>query len=147
MNFQTCREDGLQNVLPLVMDLANPSPAIGWSHQERRSLVERGPVDVVIALALVHHLAISNNLPLDRIADFLLGLCRHLIIEFVPKEDPQAQRLLRSRTGIFADYSREAFEAVFSQRASIVDLRQLGHGKRVVYLIQARKLMFILPAP
>src|SRR4030042_4494997 len=70
-NYRACVASGDTCVLPLVTDLANPSPSIGWENKERMSLRERGPGDGVLALALVHHLAISNNIPLSRIAGFL----------------------------------------------------------------------------
>ena len=100
-------------ILPLLLDLTNPSPALGWAHRERLSLEERGPADALLALAVVHHLAIGHNLPLERVASFLARLGRHLIIEFVPKSDSQVQRLLRDRPDIFPDYTREGFEAAF----------------------------------
>lgn len=97
-------------LLPLVLDLTNPSPGLGWAHRERMSLVERGPADLVLALALVHHLALANNVPFSHIAAFLAAIARHLVIEFVPKEDPKVQRLLAGRADIFSDYTQSAFE-------------------------------------
>jgi hypothetical protein len=85
------------HILPLVLDLTNPSPGIGWENQERMSLIDRGPADTILALALIHHLAISNNLPFRKVAHFLSQICRSLIIEFVPKCDSQVQKLLSSR--------------------------------------------------
>ena len=85
------------------------------------SILERGPAEAVLALALVHHLAISNNVPLPMVASFFAGLCEHLVIEFVPKSDSQVKRLLAAREDIFPDYSREgfisAFEGPFKHRA------------------------------
>ncbi|MFO8173496.1 MAG: class I SAM-dependent methyltransferase, partial [Longimicrobiales bacterium] len=108
-----------QNILPLLSDLTNPSPGLGWQNQERASFMERGPVDTVLALALIHHFAITNNLPFFKIADFLRSICRWLIIEFVPKTDSQVQRLLATRKDVFFDYSQEAFERHFEQFFSI----------------------------
>lgn len=132
-NFLRCRADGTRNLLPLWLDLANPSPALGWAHRERAALRERGPADVVLALALMHHLAIGNNVPLVLLADFLGTLGRHLIIEFVPKEDVQVARLLRSRADIFADYHVEGFEAAFGQRFRIEDRQAVGDSGRLLY--------------
>src|SRR5262249_28081311 len=100
-------------LLPLVMDLGNPSPAIGLANRERPSLAERGPADMAFALALVHHLAIGNNVPLDLLADDLRGLCTWLAIEFVPKTDPQVRTMLALREDVFPGYTREGFEAAF----------------------------------
>ena len=87
LNYLSSRKDIEQNILPLLSDLTNPSPAIGWENQERQSLAERGPVDAIFALALIHHLVISNNVPLNRLASFFQHLGRWLVIEFVPKSD------------------------------------------------------------
>ena len=88
-------------LLPLLVDLTSPSPAIGWHNRERQSLLERGPAQTVLALALIHHLAISNNLPLARLADFFGAICHTLIIEFIPKEDSPVQRLLLPHERMF----------------------------------------------
>jgi len=91
----------------------------------------------VMALALVHHLAISNNVPLGKIADCLSGLGRHLIIEFVPKSDPQVRRLLRSRKDIFDQYDHDGFEAAFASHFAIVASHPVGEDGRVLYLMTA----------
>ncbi len=137
-NYLACREAGEENLLPLVLDLTNPSPGIGWRNRERASLLERGPADLVLALALVHHLAISNHLPLPAIADFLSSLCSHLIIEFVPKDDPQVQRLLATREDIFTDYTQAVFEAAFATRFEILSSTPIPDSGRVIYLMERR---------
>ena len=103
-------------MLPLVQDLTNPSPALGWSLGERRSIVARANADVVMALALVHHLAIGKNVPLDDIATFFAALGPWLIIEFVPKADPMAAKLLATREDIFPAYDFDGFRAAFAAR-------------------------------
>jgi hypothetical protein len=127
------------NLLPLVLDLTNPSAGLGWGHEERTSLAQRGPADVVLALALVHHLAISNNLPFAEIASFLRRLGRWLVIEFVPKEDPQAQRLLVTREDIFSDYTRAAFEEEFSRHFAMQESAPVADSARVLYLLRGRE--------
>jgi ribosomal protein L11 methylase PrmA len=127
------------NILPLVLDLTNPSPGIGWENQERTSLVDRGPADSAMALALVHHLAISNNLPFSKIAGFLSKICRTLIIEFVPKSDSQVQRLLSSREDIFVDYDQQTFEAEFGKIFSINLREPIRDTERTLYLMVLRK--------
>ena len=135
-NYRQMRENGDKYLLPLLQDLTNPSAAIGWAHKERDSLASRGPVDMVLALALVHHLAISNNVPLDDVASFLASLCRHLIIEFVPKEDSQVQKLLASRDDIFCDYHQTGFETAFSRYFSIRTSVQLEGSCRKLYWME-----------
>jgi hypothetical protein len=102
------------------------------------SFLERGPADTVLALALVHHLAISNNVPLYRLAGFLARLCSWLIIEFVPKSDPKVQRLLSTREDIFTHYTRQGFENEFGRLFVIRHSEQIRNSKRTLYLIEKR---------
>jgi hypothetical protein len=135
-NYLDAVERRDERLLPLVMDLMNPSAACGWANRERQSLSERGPADAALALALVHHLAIANNVPLGHVAEWLSGACRSLIIEFVPKEDSQVQTLLATRKDIFGDYTRPEFEARFRQHFRILDVRPIGGSLRSLYLMQ-----------
>jgi hypothetical protein len=91
-----------------------------------------------MALALIHHLAISNNLPFDRIAHLFARVCRWLIIEFIPKTDSQAQRLLQSREDIFSDYTREGFETEFCRYFLIRESVALEDSDRIMYLMKKR---------
>lgn len=125
-------------LLPLLMDLTNPSPALGWQHQERQSLQARGPVDLVLALALIHHLAIGNNVPFRQAAHFFSSLGRTLVIEFVPKTDSQVQRLLVTRQDIFDAYTREEFERAFQEVFRIEQSIDLQESERRLYLMKVR---------
>lgn len=138
-HYLDCVRRGETRVLPLVLDLSNPSPAIGWANQERDSLAGRGPADAALALALVHHLAIGNNVPLEAIAGWLAGLCRSLIIEFVPKDDSQVKRLLASRRDIFADYHEEGFERAFARHFSTEWQAPIAGSRRTLYLLHSRE--------
>lgn len=113
--FNRFTESGERGIHPLWVDLTNPSPSQGWDHSEWPSLAKRGPFDAVMALALVHHLAIGNNVPLDGVAAMLARLGRSVIIEWVPKTDPQAQRLLSAREDIFDRYSEVELRAAFER--------------------------------
>ena len=135
--YRAMRSDG-SRILPLWIDLTNPSPSTGWALRERLSLVERGPADLVLALALVHHLAISNNVPLEDVARFLAELAPSVLIEFVPKDDPQAQRLLASRPDIFPDYTREGFERAFREFFKVREVLPVGASGRVIYDLARR---------
>ncbi|MDH3216122.1 MAG: SAM-dependent methyltransferase [Candidatus Krumholzibacteria bacterium] len=137
-NYNRCKREGDAGVLPLVIDLTNPSPALGWGNQERMSLPQRGPVDTVLALALLHHLAISNNVPLGLIARFLGSICRSLIVEFVPKTDSQVQRLLATREDIFTEYDRGHFEAAFAECFIVEDSVPIEESDRIVYRMTKR---------
>jgi hypothetical protein len=135
-NYLMARKNGEINLLPLVMDLTNPSPSLGWGHEERKSLLERGPAKMVIALALIHHLAISNNVPLDRIAKFFSQIGKYLIIEFVPKSDSQVQLLLGSRKDIFTDYYVNDFEIILKRYYQIIKKKSITDSDRIIYMVK-----------
>ncbi len=137
-NYLQCAGSGEGMMLPLVVDLFNPSPAIGWEARERMSLFERGPADTVLALALIHHLAISNNVPMGRLASFFAAICGRLIIEFVPKSDSQVRRLLAVREDIFDDYTLEGFLAAFGGPFEVEEGRKVDGSEREVFLMRRR---------
>lgn len=137
-NYAALEADAEGRILPLWIDLGNPTPALGWAHRERRSLAERGPADLVMALALIHHLAIGNNVPLPSVARFLSRLGRHLIIEFVPKGDPQVRRLLASREDIFSGYTAEGFEEAFGKMYDFLASDPVADSGRRLYLMTRR---------
>lgn len=137
-NYLKIKQEREQNILPLVMDLTNPSPAIGWHGQERYSLLERGPADMVFALALIHHLAITNNVPLEKIAQFFYEAGRWLVIEFVPKSDSQVQKLLLNRVDIFDSYSADEFESIFDKQFFIRKKSPIQESGRWLYLMERR---------
>ncbi len=129
---------GERGILPIWVDLTNPSPSQGWAHREWDSLATRVRADVALALALVHHLAIGNNVPLEGIAEFLAMLGRDLVIEWVPKEDPQVQRLLSSREDIFPRYHEAGFVEAMSTRYRLEAREPVGTTGRVLFLFRAR---------
>ena len=137
LNYRRVRAESETMILPLVQDLTNPSSGVGWANRERLSLLQRGPADAVMALALIHHLAIANNVPLVQVASFLAELGRWLIVEFVPKQDPQVSRLLANREDIFPFYDREGFERDFAAHYHIHETRPLPDSDRLVYLMEA----------
>jgi hypothetical protein len=120
------------------MDFTNPSPALGWNNQERHSLPERAPTDALLALALIHHLAISNNVPLALLAEYFHSLGRWLVIEWVPKEDSQVQKLLASRQDIFSTYHQEGFEAAFGAYFTIHEKVPVQDSPRILYLMEKK---------
>jgi len=138
LNYQAVVTQKETHMLPLLMDFTNPSPGLGWHNHERDSLFERAPADALLALALIHHLAIANNVPLPQLAEFFRSLGRWLIIEFVPKEDSQVQILLASRQDIFTDYHAAGFEAAFGESFTIHEKRSLPDTGRILYLMEAR---------
>jgi ribosomal protein L11 methylase PrmA len=137
-NYLTIKQTGEKNLLPLVIDLTNPSAAIGWANQERDAFHQRGPVDLAMALALIHHLSISNNVPLGSVAEYLASIARWAIVEFVPKSDSQVKRLLATRKDIFPHYNEEGFEAAFDDFFKIEQKVAVPGSERTLYLLKAK---------
>ena len=139
-NYLLSSQNSEQNILPLILDLTNPSSGIGWNHNERMSIIQRGPADMVFALALVHHLAISNNVPLNKLAEFFSQISKFLIIEFVPKSDSQVKRLLLTRDDIFENYDEKNFEIEFSKFFKIIDSKKILDSERTIYIMENKHL-------
>lgn len=139
-NYLICKSEKEQNILPLILDLTNPSPALGWNNQERESLHQRGPADVVLALALIHHLTISNNVPFDLLAQFFYEIGEWLIVEFIPKNDLQVQKLIRNREDIFNGYTLESFEAFFLQRFEIHASSIVRDSDRRLFIMKRKRV-------
>jgi hypothetical protein len=137
-NYRQVKDSKPRNILPLLQDLFSPSPAIGWANEERDSFRKRGRCDALLALALVHHLAISNNTPLDRISHLFAELADWLIIEFVPKTDSQVIRLLETRRDIFPHYTEEGFEFAFGEYFTIEKKEHLIDSERLLYLMKSK---------
>src|SRR5215216_469493 len=135
-NYRQVKAEKNEKLLPLLLDLTNPSPAIGWANRERDSLEARGPVDLALALAVIHHLAISNNVPLPQLAAFFADTGKWLVIEFVPKADSQVKKLLASREDIFPAYTREGFESAFQTKFRVHEAVNVHESERVLYLME-----------
>ena len=136
--YRELKRDGEKRVLPLVVDLTNPSPDLGWGLQERRSILARANADTVIALALVHHLAIGNNVPLGSIAELMAVLAPQVIIEFVPKEDAMVRAMLSTRHDIFGEYTLDGFRAAFGTRFEIAREVPIDDSVRTLFLLRRR---------
>ena len=132
------QEDGTKGVLPLTMDLANPSPGLGWDSRERLSLQDRGPADLVLALALIHHLVFSCCVPMLRIAEWFANLTNHVLVEFVPLSDPMVQKLLRNRGDEHLPYNLEEFQSSFGKFFDFVDRVTLQNG-RTLFLCKRKE--------
>ncbi|MFS8158956.1 MAG: SAM-dependent methyltransferase [Candidatus Roizmanbacteria bacterium] len=136
--YQQVKKTNETHLLPLLLDLTNPSPGIGWAHKERKSFVGRGPVDLVMALAILHHLSLSNNVPFDQTASFFASLAENLIIEFVPKGDSQVDKLLKNREDIFDSYDLKSFENAYQKYFKIVKKDHIPGTKRTMYLMKRK---------
>ena len=139
-NYRLCKEQHCAKVLPLVVNICNPSPAIGWQNTERASLIQRGPADLIVALALIHHFAIAKNIPFEKIASFFASCGKWLLIEFVPKDDPNVQTMLSLRKDIFKDYTEESFKKTFSKYFTVKLIKPLQGSHRALYLMKKKKV-------
>jgi hypothetical protein len=133
------RSGGPPNLLPLVVDLTDPSPALGWRNRERASFESRAQPDLVLALALVHHLAIGANVPLPSVVQWLRDLSAPAVVELPHEDDPMTKRLLANKpAGLFDDYRRDRFEALLGARFTIERSETLPGGTRTLYAVAPR---------
>lgn len=132
------KEGGTGTILPLTMNLANPSPGLGWDNRERLSLRDRGPADLTLALALLHHLVFSSYVPLPLIAKWFSSISKHLLVEFVPPGDPMVKKMLLHRGGDHLPYSLELFKHSFGNFFDFVGEKVLPNGRKI-YLCKRRR--------
>lgn len=137
INYLQTKAEGTANLLPLVFDLTNPSPGIGWHNQERSPLESRSQPDLIMALAFIHHLTISGNLPFHYVAEYFSTMTKEwLIIEFIPKQDAQVQKLLQSRKDIFGEYTYESFKKEFGKHFTIHQTKPISESGRIFLLMK-----------
>lgn len=136
--YLDARARGETRILPLILDLFNPSPAMGWMNRERASFFGRGQPEMVMALALIHHLAFVGNQPMENLAEFFRGLSPWLLIEFIPEDDPQVRLLSEQRSGVHHEYNREAFERCFGKPFLMIAAEPVTEGGRTLYLMRRR---------
>jgi SAM-dependent methyltransferase len=138
--YRDLREERNEQILTLTMNLADPSPGLGWRGLERRSLPERGKPDLVLALALVHHVAISANVPVAEFIDWLASLDTALVIEFPTREDPMVKKLLApKRDGLHPDYELGFFERKLNEAFEVERSERLESGTRVLYYARPKR--------
>ncbi|HEX8804218.1 MAG TPA: class I SAM-dependent methyltransferase, partial [Acidimicrobiales bacterium] len=137
--YRRLRAAGREDVLPLVMDLADPSGGLGWRNRERAPFTARVAPDVVLALALVHHLAIGANVPLPEVVTWLRSFGGRLVVELVHRDDPMVVRLLAQKpAGLFDDYDRPAFERLLAEQFLVHRQETLPGGTRTLYLAEPK---------
>jgi hypothetical protein len=138
-SYRKSKKEKERNLASFVMDFTNPSPSIGWNNKERLSIFNRKPADMVLALALIHHLCISNNLPFNFVMEFFARITsKYLVIEFVPKSDSQVKRLLKTREDIFINYNQNNFENNFMNLFNIIKTIKVDDSERVIYLMEKK---------
>jgi hypothetical protein len=136
--YTSLRDGQQQRILPLVCNLADPSPRLGWRGLERKSLVDRGRPDLVLCLALIHHMVITANIPLRDFIEWLAELGGDLVIEFVTKADPMVKTLLRNKDESYPDYEIPWFEECLAGRFRIQTRRELPSRTRILYFAVAQ---------
>jgi hypothetical protein len=132
--YRSLRAEGNTRILPLMLNLADPSPSRGWRSKERQAFTEWSRPHLVLALALIHHLVISRNVPMQEFVDFLADAGAQLVVEFPTRDDPMVKRLLRNkRKGIHDDYTVEAFEAALANCFHVARREELPSGTCICY--------------
>ena len=127
-----------RTITPVVCNLADPAPALGWRLQERQSLEHRSQPELVFCLALIHHLVIGSNLLLADVIDWLASLKATVVLEYVDRRDAQVQQLLANREDVFSDYNREAFRAQVDRAFVVVREQSLADGTRTLFWLQPK---------
>ena len=131
--YHSLKAEEQTTILPLVSNLADPSPNLGWRGCERKTLPERGKPDLTLCLALIHHIVITANVPLKEFVDWLANLTQELVIEFVTRNDPMVRTLLRNKRDIYADYHQEYFERCLKEAFTVIRQESLASGARLLY--------------
>lgn len=131
--YRTLASEKDERILPLTMNLTDPSPAMGWRLAERKPMKDRGRPGLVLALALIHHLVIGANVPLPDVVAWMASLGGDLIIEFVTREDAMVKKLLRNKRDNYADYSSEGFEMALRSFFHIEKTLPLASRTRTLY--------------
>jgi ribosomal protein L11 methylase PrmA len=119
--------------LPLIMDMTNPSPALGWANEERKTLFQRKNADFIVCLAFIHHMVIGKNISLENYINWILSLANQGIIEFISKEDPMVHKMLLLREDIFPDYSFENFKQILSRKAQIIEIKKIKETRQLIF--------------
>jgi hypothetical protein len=134
--YSALKAERVANILPLIVNVTDPSPALGWRNLERKRIDERGRPQLVLALALIHHVVIGGNIPMSEFVQWLSDLGGDLVIEFVTREDPMVVTLLRNKEDHYADYDEAVFERELAARFRVVTRLPLGSGTRIMYHAQ-----------
>jgi SAM-dependent methyltransferase len=137
--YRELTAEGNATILPLVADVTDPPPALGWHGLERQTLDARGRPELTLCLAVLHHVAIGGNVPVPEFLSWLRELGTALVIEFPARDDPQvASLLMRKKAGAHPDYDREPFERALAERFEILRTEELADGTRILYFAQPR---------
>jgi len=134
--YNKIKQETTSNIYPMVIDLANPSPAIGVNNEERTSFLKRTKVDLILALALIHHLVLARNIPFSKIAEMFYLLTRYLIIEFVPADDKKVEIMTSHKKNLLNNYSEENFTSAFQNYFALLDKQTIASTGRTLFLME-----------
>lgn len=134
--FTSLRREGVESILPLCLDLANPSAGVGWANRERKTVLERGSADLTLALGLVHHLRLTHNVPFELQAELFARCGSRLLVELVPAEDEMTRKLARHKQGLLEGYTEEGFLDAFRRFFEVEDRVRVTGSARTLYLLQ-----------
>jgi len=138
MLYRNGKSEKNTKILPLVMNLANTSPGLGWRGRERKPITDRGRPELILALALIHHMVISANIPLAECIEWFASLGGDLVIEFVSKDDPMVKKLLRNKDDQYSEYNRDFLEKELRRHYATVECEHLGSGTRFLYFARQK---------
>ena len=136
--YRDLKAEGNEQILPLVMNLTDPSPGLGWRGLERKAWTDRGKPELILALALLHHVSITGNVPVRQFVDWLASLESQVVIEFMTREDPMVKKLLAAKRVEHEDYNREFFERCVGEAFEIERTQELPSGTRILYSLKPR---------
>ncbi|HDP34244.1 MAG TPA: class I SAM-dependent methyltransferase [Candidatus Hydrogenedentes bacterium] len=131
--YHELKQEKNRNILPLVCDVTNPSPRLGWRCEERLSLLDRETPALVLCLALVHHLVITGNIPLVQVMDWLATFKCEVVIEMLTKKDPMVQKLLLNKTDQYPEFTVEGFEAIAARYFVTQEKEEIMPDRRFLY--------------
>jgi hypothetical protein len=135
--YKKIRKENISNIYPLLTDLSHPSPAIGVNNEERPSFLERTRVDLVLALALIHHLCIGKNIPFDQVAEMFSRVGKNILIEFVPKHDVKVKFMLEQKQDVYMGYTEDLFTRAFEKYFTVSARQTIRGSGRTLYLMKA----------
>ena len=134
--YEALKHEGSETILPLLADVADPSPGLGWRGLERHPLVDRGSPDLILCLALIHHIVIGRNIPITEFVEWIATFGANVVVEFVGHGDPMVDKLMRNRTGQDIEYSAEALELALARHFETTTHEALQSGTRTLYYAQ-----------
>jgi ribosomal protein L11 methylase PrmA len=134
--YNKLKDSREKNIQPFVIDLSKPTPATGVNNEERSSFISRINADLILALALIHHLAIGKNIPFEMTADMFSRVGKKIIIEFAPKEDEKVKLMLEQKKDIYTDYAEANFERAFEKYFTVIDKKIIPGSVRTLYLMK-----------